>query len=119
MSRLAPIDDCGRPPPKPDESVLRHRRRSPLHPEEIQKRLRTGAAKKTVGVGPTPYGWLVILYLEEIGPNGFPKRVVRSTAEDATYADACTLLEQEMLLTGSCDAWIVAKRVPNQKTVRA
>jgi len=136
VSRLAPIDEGVRPQATGSGEkgpVLRSRRRRPLHPEAVHDRLRERSAGQTATVGPTPYGWLVILYPEEgmkgcggeggrgsggEGVQRFRKRIVRETSEDATYADACALLEQEMLLVGRCDAWIVAKRVPHQRTVR-
>lgn len=116
MSRLSLFGQEDGPPrrePDPNAPILRQNRRGgPLHPEEIARRLRERAARATAGVGPTPYGWLVLLY-----PEG-EKRIVRKTDVNATYEDACALRDRELAWAGPCDAWIVAKRVPDQKTLR-
>jgi len=112
MSRIGTlhIDDVPQGAPRDPGPVIRNRRRRPLHPEEIQRRLRERSAILTARQGPTPYGWLVILYSEG-------GRIVRHTSPDATYADARTLLETERSWAGDGDAWIVAKRTPHQSAV--
>ena len=112
MSRVGNqgIDDFPPRPPSLPGRIVRNRKRFPLHPEEIQKRLRERADAIIAKRGPTPYGWLIILYANS-------GRVTRHTAPDATYADAQALFELEKKWTGECDGWIVAKCVPHQRTV--
>lgn len=112
MSRVGNIGIDDLPPrPAPDRGrIIRNRKRRPLHPEEIQRCLRERANAIVEARGPTPYGWLIILYTDS-------GRIIRHTSADATYADARTLLESERSWAGDCGAWIVAKRVPHQRTV--
>jgi hypothetical protein len=105
------IDDVPAAPPRDTGPIIRNRKRRPLHPEEIQKRLRDRANANVVLRTPTAFGWLVILYPDAGG------RIVRETGEGATYEDAHDLLEKEQRWTGPCDAWIVAKQHPGQRTV--
>lgn len=105
------IDDLPPRPPPDRGPIIRNRKRRPLHPEEIHRRLRERAEGKIASRGPTPFGWLVILYPET-------GRVVRETRENATYEEAVALYERERSWIGPCDGWIVAKQRPDQRTVR-
>lgn len=119
MSRLALIEETDLPTQPRSSKVLRRRRRRPLHPEQIATQLRDAAAARTSRLGPTPHGWLVIVYLDDvIGPNGYPRRIVRETVPDATLADARAILAAELREHGRRSAWIVAKSQHDQKTVR-
>ena len=122
MSRLAPIDEVDLPPQprRAPTKVLRSRRRRPLHPEQIAGLLRDQAARASVGaLAAAPHGWLVIVYLDDqIGPNGFPKRVVRELLPGTTLEDARHVLDTETRILGRRDAWIVAKSRADQKTVK-
>lgn len=112
MSRVGGLglDDLPLRPRAPTRFRLRARRRDPLHPEEIERRLSEQAALDVADRGPTPWGWLVIVF----APSG---RITRATKENATYADAQELLRKELTWTGPCDAWIVAKQTPQQKGI--
>jgi len=104
------IDDAAPAPRAPAGPILRRNRKRPLHPETIADLLRERAAQVVTRRGPTPYGWLIILYADS-------GRVVRHTAVDATYEDACKIYETEQSWAGMCGGWIVAKRTPHQSTV--
>jgi hypothetical protein len=104
------IDDVA-PKAYVDGPVIRNRRRKPLHPEQIQKLLREKTARKVAKRGPTPYGWLVFLFSSA-------GKIVRETRENATYEEAQELLAREKSWAGDCDAWIVAKQTPHQRTIR-
>lgn len=72
-------------------------------------------------VGFAPHGWLVIVTLDDwIGPNGFPKRIVRVLDHPgATLDDARRTLDAELREHGRRNAWIVARSRPDQRTVRS
>ena len=106
------MDEEDGPKRKPRWNLLRQRRRPPIHPDKVYKMLCQRALQDVAQRGPTPYGWLVILFPED------RRSVVRTTHENATYQEAKQLLEKEMRWTGKCDAWIIAKQVAGQKTVR-
>lgn len=112
MSRIGTfgMDDAAPAPRAPTGPILRRNRRRPLHPEAIADLLRARAAQTVTRRGPTPYGWLIILYAET-------GRVLRHTDVDATYEEARALFESEQSWAGTCDGWIIAKRTPHQSTV--
>lgn len=107
MSRLSICDppELRRPPPPPGP-ILHRRRRRPLHPYTIQDLLRSQAALREVRVGPTPFGWLIVLYRSD------GRRLVRETSPLATYRQAKDMIEAEMR-TGAYDkAWLVRRQEP-------
>lgn len=106
MSRYAPIDEAIRPSPPPGR-ILRHRKRRPLHPDEIRRRLRVRAeATSGANLPPTPYGWIVALRRRD-----YSWRYLH-TEPGATRQDAIDLLEVERKRDHYVEGWIRAKTEP-------
>ncbi len=122
MSRLSSTDAEDLPPrSRARPRILRQRRRRPLHPEAIEGQLRERASQDRCGssLDPAPFGWLVLVYLDDqIGPNGLPKRIVRVTEPGVSLEGARAILDAELRTHGPRNAWIVARKHPAQRTVR-
>lgn len=116
MSRLFDIlleDDALEDIPRaPPPFVLRRHRRRPLHPEQVAARLREKAASTSPEVRRAVHGWVAILY-----PENHP-RIVREVPPGSTLEEARAALAKELEWTGPCDAWLVMKQHPKQRTVR-
>lgn len=61
---------------------------------------------------------MIVTLEDRIGPNGFPRRIVRDLPPRATLADARAALAEMLREHGPRNAWIVARSRPDQKGVR-
>lgn len=104
MSKLFSTDEPERPSVLYKGSVLRRRRKKPLHPETIHDLIR---AKVKAELPPTgwswPHGWLIILW-ETSG-----KKHYRDLPANMTYMNAVKERDEEMEMGEYEKAWLIKK----------
>jgi len=109
MSRLSMLGEEDGPPAarRSEGAILRRNRRRPLHPSTVADLLRERAARDVCERGPTHFGWAIVLWTD------LGRRVVVETHSTATYAEARTIRDQEMIRGDVSSAWIKQKAHPS------
>lgn len=84
---------------------LNKKRKKPLHPEEIQKRLieKNNKSKSIGNSWKFPYGWKITLLDKDYVKH------FRNTHSKATYLDAVRIRDEELKTGDYIQAWIVEK----------
>lgn len=107
MSKLFSPDDTFSPKVRSlhDAQIIRHRRKNPLHPEEIQRRLRARAADSFPK--PEEREWLLILWR--------PDGTKHFSDLEGSYQQACSGRD-DIMQSGEYDkAWLILKTPSNTR----
>ena len=110
MSKLSFTDDADLVPrAKHLGPVLRRNRKKPLHPEEIERRLREKSVAEMPKTGwHWPFGWLLIVFLDN------DQRRYRDIPASCTYEDAIRIRDLEYAAP-DCEGTLLIRKTYEKK----